>query len=337
MNRLYLPRLLALLTALPLGLIAALLLPAPVSAPADDEPTWMHQSYSEDDLRRRFGTEADEISPSQAYEYFLELVNEDRRNFGGVPPVKLDPVGMRVAQAHADDMAANGYVSHWSLDGKKPPERYNDAGGAHNVTENVSFWDSNFRLYLTKQLVQDVEERFMASKGHRVTILQPQHTHVGLGISIRRRGGDWVLAGDQEFLDEYGEYGDMPRSALPGQTVTVTGRLDLSRVQFIQAAMGREDLPTPVTPEYLNGHLGPYSMPPSTVGFLPESQRGQRAFLDVPTLYTFTYDPEFGYFEGRIPFSIDAPAGVYYVYVWVKNKSNLAFIASTNTIVVKRE
>jgi len=335
MNLRLLSTILRLLSSTAVALAAALFLAAPVSAPADDEPKWVHQTYPEDELRRRFGGEADEISPDQAYDYFLQLVNEDRRNYGNAPPVRLDRIAAKAAQEHADDMAENGYVSHWSLDGKKPPQRYNDAGGDHNVTENVSFWDSNFQLFLTRPVVEDVEKRFMASEGHRVTILQPQHTHVGLAISIRKRGGEWVMAADQEFIDKYAEYGEMPRSTLPGQAVAVSGRLDVSRVEFLQAAIGREDLPKPVTADYLNGHLGAYSMPPTFQGFMLKSDKGRRKFLGVPTLYTFTYDPESGYFEGEIPFPIDARPGVYYVYIWVKDKGGRTFIASTNTIVVK--
>ena len=62
----------------------------------------------------------------------LGLINRDRAA-KGLGPVSLGTNS--AAQAHAEEMLAFSYLSHWGLDGKKPYTRYTDAGGVNYEAE----------------------------------------------------------------------------------------------------------------------------------------------------------------------------------------------------------
>jgi len=67
--------------------------------------------------------------------HMLELINGDRQANG------LDLVTLGdnpAAQEHAEEMSANGYLSHWGMDGMKPYMRYTLAGGVNYEGENAS-------------------------------------------------------------------------------------------------------------------------------------------------------------------------------------------------------
>ena len=57
----------------------------------------------------------------------IVLVNQLRDDYGQ-PPYQVDPILMRVAQAHASWSAANNISSHLGPDGKNPDERAKAAG-----------------------------------------------------------------------------------------------------------------------------------------------------------------------------------------------------------------
>src|SRR5688572_22600841 len=67
--------------------------------------------------------------------HLLNQVNIERAE-AGVRPLKLDSLACTVAQQHATEMARNNFLSHWSLDGRKPYHRYSFAGGVEAIQEN---------------------------------------------------------------------------------------------------------------------------------------------------------------------------------------------------------
>ncbi|MFX4474238.1 CAP domain-containing protein, partial [Acinetobacter baumannii] len=54
-----------------------------------------------------------------AVQYMLKSINRDRAKVGA-PPVVLDETASKAGQMHSDEMAVNGYLSHWTMDGRKP-------------------------------------------------------------------------------------------------------------------------------------------------------------------------------------------------------------------------
>src|SRR5690349_12192845 len=158
------------------------------------------------------------LDRKQAERYVLALVNHDRKE-AGLPEVSWDETAGAAGRVHAEDMARHGYTAHWGTDGSVPEERYTAAGGKHLSFENAAcFFDGTTRevdaagKYDPVEL-EKIETAFMAetppNDGHRQNILKPHHTHFGVGLAIP--AGLKQPCMSQEFVDEYGSYGPLPR------------------------------------------------------------------------------------------------------------------------------
>ena len=141
--------------------------------------------------------------------YMLELINADRRANG------LDPVTLGnnpAAQAHAEEMLAHSYLSHWGLDGMKPYMRYTLAGGVNYEAENVSGVISppqpglRYQTISPKEELREIQQGYMESPGHRENIVNPLHKKVNLGIACNRTH----CATDQQFAGDYVEFSQRP-------------------------------------------------------------------------------------------------------------------------------
>ncbi len=102
------------------------------------------------------------------------LTNQDRVA-NSLDQLIEDPLLAQAAQLKADDMAAKGYFSHQSPDGKTPWYWLEQVGYKYVYAgENlaIDFFDT-----------QDVEEAWMASPTHRANIVKPQYTHIGIGVA----------------------------------------------------------------------------------------------------------------------------------------------------------
>src|SRR5579872_3310796 len=136
---------------------------------------------------------AGKLTLADARRYMLRLINRDRATMG-LPPVQLDEgPAQRAGQAHAEDMARNGYLGHWGSDGSVPEERFTDAGGTDMVLENAScFTDEQKRSLdasptVDPHNVEQTEDMFFHEQpphdGHRKNILKPWHKTVGIGVA----------------------------------------------------------------------------------------------------------------------------------------------------------
>ena len=119
-------------------------------------------------------TSLPQFQRDQLVQYMLSLINKDRQAAGLLPVI----LGTNNAsQKHAEEMLANGYLSHWGLDGMKPYIRYTLAGGYNYEAENISAPDSFINengLYAKKDILQrlgEVEQGLMDSPGHKKNIL----------------------------------------------------------------------------------------------------------------------------------------------------------------------
>ncbi len=154
--------------------------------------------------------------------YMLELINADRRANG------LDPVTLGnnpAAQAHAEEMLANSFLSHWGLDGMKPYMRYTLAGGVNYEAENVSGAISppqpglRYRTIDPKEELREIQQGYMESPGHRENIVNPLHKKVNLGIACDRTH----CATDQQFAGDYVEFSQRP--TITSGILNLAGRL----------------------------------------------------------------------------------------------------------------
>ncbi|RYZ24429.1 MAG: hypothetical protein EOO16_00680 [Chitinophagaceae bacterium] len=118
----------------------------------------------------------------------LELVNEERAT-AGLPPLKPDPEMTAVARAHARDMFARGYFSHYTPEKKDPFDRMGAA--------QVRFLTAGENLALGQTLLI-CHRGLMNSPGHRANILHKGFGRVGIGVLD---GGLYGLMIAQEFRD----------------------------------------------------------------------------------------------------------------------------------------
>jgi uncharacterized protein YkwD len=108
----------------------------------------------------------------------FELLNQTRRE-AGIPEL-LDNVAVReVAAAHSRDMAENDFVGHESPTTGSPADRVRDADlPSALVLENIG------RGYSA----EEIHRGLLDSPGHRANLLNPDVTHVGIGVVAGQEG-----------------------------------------------------------------------------------------------------------------------------------------------------
>jgi uncharacterized protein YkwD len=277
--------------------------------------------------------ETSRLSLDDARQYMLELINRDREK-AGLRPVALDDIANAAAQKHAEEMASNVYLAHMNLAGKKPDQRYTEAGGVDAVGENTFLWWSGNPTQLPLQDpptfarsdIEAIQGTYMAEvpplDGHRQQILGRYHTHVGIGLGRATDGRAICLANTQEFVDRYLEVDAIPQTAKPGATIKVSGRAPRDKPLF-GVAVGREELPAPKTRDETKAY---------------QSYRRPEAILWQWAGQNFKVQPD-GHFETTIELP-KATSGLYYIMFWLRDDPNKTgteglFIASSRTVVVE--
>ncbi len=113
----------------------------------------------------------------------LRLSNIERVNLG-VPALKMDTRLESAATAHSEEMARLAFFSHISpTPGRETPEqRILQAGAVARATaENIA----SFTGYPEATLAQEAVKGWMDSPGHRQNLLNPDYTHIGIGVSLK--------------------------------------------------------------------------------------------------------------------------------------------------------
>jgi len=141
--------------------------------------------------------------------FTLSLINTSREEHG-LEPLGLDSTLNELSQTHANDSATHyddasnesrraTYIIHVSSDGRTLGDRARDQGisAASRFGENVglrfrsAFADVHAAI---EEGISYMHEYMMAEvppdDGHRVTILTPEYTHVGIGLELHRKAGD---------------------------------------------------------------------------------------------------------------------------------------------------
>ena len=265
----------------------------------------------------------------------LAIVNWDREG-EGLQPVEFDDVATRGAQRHAEDMAKKGYRAHWGSDGSVPEQRYTEAGGEHLVHENVTCLIDGKKRALdpnptfSAEELEIAERTYMAEKppndGHRKNILIPTHNRLGVGLARAKAlegEGSPPLCVAQEFVDVYGEYDELPKTARAGQSITVAGRVE-APVEFRGVGIALGPLPDELYASDLNS-TSTYQMPVPYATYFPKG---------------FVTPKEVKVENGRfsIELKLDRGAGRYAVSVWGRfpsSKNNELAMLSLRTILVR--
>jgi uncharacterized protein YkwD len=265
-----------------------------------------------------------------ARKYMLKLINRDRAKQRSLPVV-LDATATAVGQEHADEMAAYGYLGHWGLDGRKPFQRYTEAGGHDQDAENAAgcrLHHTKIELsksqFFTKKDLDSCESSFFDEKppqdGHRLNIIQPDHTAVGIGLTM----GDRCLYCTQEFIDRYGYFSAIPHTIKRGEKFILNGKL-VKGAHVDSVELRSEDFPKPMSTDEINLTYS-YNLPDGEV-----------------TEY-FQYDDKYHmsvkHVGGRELFSVSIvpqatwKPGLYYVLVWAHGKGPRTLI-STRTFLLQ--
>ena len=157
--------------------------------------------------------------------HMLKLINKARAD-EHLPPVSLGQ--NQAAQLHAQDMLDTCFISHWGSDGLKPHMRYTLTNGHQASAENVSLSGDCFNTVqigtgLTHiQRATSTMHGFMASPGHRKTILNPHQSKVNIGIATSPH----ITAFVQQFEKNYNQFTALP--AIQGSRLTFAGTAKMS-------------------------------------------------------------------------------------------------------------
>jgi uncharacterized YkwD family protein len=119
----------------------------------------------------------------------VRLVNEARAQ-NNLAPLKVDTQLANVARIKAQDMIDNKYFSHYSPKYGSPFDMMKAFSIAYvQAGENIA----------GNQSVSNAENSLMNSPGHRANILNPNYTHIGIGI---RNGGTYGKMFSQMFISK---------------------------------------------------------------------------------------------------------------------------------------
>lgn len=230
-------------------LCVALLL-APAGLPAmtqynHGDPTPLEQLMLEHINRARLdpaaeGARLDAVNTSYSRsarvrkpEFFTNLVAEFAA-YPPVPPLAFHPLLLQAARAHSQDMIDRAYFAHNNPENLGPGDRLSalgydagvgenlDGGGAINAAEVL---ESHFGLMVDHDNLAHDEAPF----GHRLNVLEPTYSEIGVGIRGPRFGGKitqdfgnaerYYLVG-VAYDDRNGDGFYTPGEGLAGVTIT---------------------------------------------------------------------------------------------------------------------
>ncbi len=109
----------------------------------------------------------------------IKLVNQERRK-NNLQALATDPELTRIARIKAQDMVENNYFSHYSPNYGSPFDMMDSFGieyltAAENLAANAT--------------VEKAHNSLMNSSGHRQNILNPNFTHIGVGVKPSQKYG----------------------------------------------------------------------------------------------------------------------------------------------------
>ena len=118
------------------------------------------------------------LSPEEIHEFermILELTNIERANVGSPPLVWCDMLAA-AARDHNIDMIENDFFAHEGSDGSSQGDRIGRRGFDWVVAAE--------NLIAGPRTPETAVQGWMDSPGHRVNILSPDLTHLGVGLNI---------------------------------------------------------------------------------------------------------------------------------------------------------
>jgi uncharacterized protein YkwD len=263
----------------------------------------------------------------------VEQINRDRKA-AGLAPVQYAAELSAAADTHCREMLAENYSSHWNRAGWKPYMRYAAAGIRDATGENIaSFWCSGCAVGAQTlwPLLLDAHQNFMQEQpphdGHRRSILDPAHTHVGIGVAFSGTGMRLI----ELFADRYVELEPLPERARLRQNFRVAGRVTAKGYELLSVSVFYEPLPRAMSVAELKATYS-YSLPDEERQERPRLHGTTRVYLDG-TLGTVEVGAG-GVFQVPLTFWKQKP-GVYTVAVWIRRGREPALLAAQTSVHVE--
>lgn len=167
---------------------------------------------------------------AKARQTLLDLVNKDRVAMG-LSALKADDKLGQAAQSHSDDMVKNGFIGHNSPTQGTPQQQAFLFQVSDLVSQNLA----------VSRTLANSQRELMSSPGHRKTILSPDHTHVGFGVT---NGPDGFLYITQLFAQQKLQLESLPTSIGSGQSFSVKGKA--TQTGFVAAFLDQNIIGEPV-------------------------------------------------------------------------------------------
>jgi uncharacterized protein YkwD len=126
----------------------------------------------------------------------FEMTNQARQA-KGLAPFTKDAELTQVARAFSDDMLVRRFFDHTTPDGVSFDERIsnNYPHWVRFMGENI-WYASGYNPSNTQKLAKVIVDDWMSSPGHRANLLDPDFTHLGVGVSAR----NGTIRATQEFV-----------------------------------------------------------------------------------------------------------------------------------------
>lgn len=131
------------------------------------------------------------LHPKELERRILQLTNEARRK-NGLGSLDSDNDLTIKARAKSDDMLTKKYFSHTSPEGKTLKDRFQEEKPASfqtisRIGENIYMGDRFDYATDIKTQARMIVDGWMTSPGHRRNILDPNYTHLGVGVAAKAK------------------------------------------------------------------------------------------------------------------------------------------------------
>lgn len=178
------------------------------------------------------------VNSQQLQDYFLEMVNNERRKVGS-PPLEIDPIAEKLATEHATQLAERSQISHANVKGENPDRRYTLLGGTDAVTESlVSLKASELgskRLY--RGAAAKLLKVLMSHQDDRDALTLRDSTHFGFAA-------EWTadhsrLLACAELINKHAIIHPVPNEARVDEKIDVKGVMN-PPYQFVRVTLAWE-------------------------------------------------------------------------------------------------
>ncbi len=129
----------------------------------------------------------------------FEMTNQ-LRLAQGVAPLSKDDELRNVARAYSNDMLVRRFFDHTTPDGVTYYKRI--SGNYHHWVRSIgeNIWSGwGYKIGNASSLAKEIVDDWLSSPGHRAILLDPDFTHLGVGVSAR----NGTILATQEFVGRF--------------------------------------------------------------------------------------------------------------------------------------